>query len=111
MEMSATAAVKRQKVSNKQTPAWGTQMFEQMVENSPLNVMCVDRDLKLTYINPASKRTVKTIEHLLPVKVDQMLGQSIDIFHKDPARVRALLSSPANLPHRARITLGSEILE
>ncbi len=40
-----------------------------------------------------------------------MVGQSIDIFHKDPGRIRALLADPANLPHKARIAMGEETLE
>ena len=39
------------------------------------------------------------------------LGQTIDIFHKNPAHQRQLLPDPKNLPHRARITIGGEILD
>ena len=82
-----------------------------MMENAPTNVIFADRDLKIQYMNPASIRTLKTIEHLLPVKVEQIVGQSIDIFHKDPAHQRKLLSSEKNLPHHARISLGPEKLD
>jgi methyl-accepting chemotaxis protein len=82
-----------------------------MVDKSPINVMFADRDLKIQYLNPASIKTLKTIEHLLPVRVDQMIGQCIDIFHKDPSHQRKMLASDANLPHRTRITVGSEKLD
>lgn len=72
-----------------------------MVEQLPINVMFADRDLKIRYINPASVKTLKQVEHLLPVKADQMLGQCIDIFHKRPEMQRRLLGDPNNLPHRA----------
>jgi len=82
-----------------------------MMENAPTNVMFADRELKIQYLNPASIRTLKTIEHLLPVKVEQMIGQAIDIFHKDPAHQRRLLSSDKNLPRQARIEVGPEKLD
>ncbi|MBI3646375.1 MAG: PAS domain S-box protein [Acidobacteriales bacterium] len=85
-------------------------MFQQMVENSPINVMRADADFIIRYMNAASKRTLSTLAHLLPCKVDDVLGSSIDIFHKNPAHPRRLLSDPKNLPHQANIQLGPETL-
>lgn len=83
-----------------------------MMENAPVNVLYADKDsFEITYINPASVKTLKTIEQHLPVKVDQLMGQCIDIFHKNPAHQRKILSDPANLPHRANIHVGPEILD
>ena len=82
-----------------------------MVENAPINIMLADRDLNIQYLNAASIRTLKSIEHLLQVRVDQIIGKPIDIFHKDPQRVRRLLASDKNLPHKARIDLGTEKLD
>jgi methyl-accepting chemotaxis protein len=82
-----------------------------MVENAPINMMVADRDLRIQYLNPASIETLRRVEHLLPVKVDQIKGQSIDIFHKNPERIRRLLSDPKNLPHRATIQLGPEWMD
>jgi methyl-accepting chemotaxis protein len=81
-----------------------------MMENAPINLMCADRDLNIQYLNPASLRTLKGIEQLLPVKADKVLGQNIDIFHKNAAHQRRILSNPKNLPHEAHIQLGSETL-
>ena len=47
----------------------------------------------------------------MPIKADQILGQSIDIFHKRPEHQRKLLSDPSNLPHRASIQVGPETLD
>jgi len=80
-------------------------------DNSPINIMMANTDLVITYVNPASRQTLKSIEHLLPVKVDQILGQSIDIFHKNPAHQRKLLANERNLPHRAIIEVGDEKLD
>ncbi|NOT43824.1 MAG: methyl-accepting chemotaxis protein [Acidobacteria bacterium] len=82
-----------------------------MMENAPINVMFADRDLKLQYLNPASTRTLKKLEEYLPVKADQMLGQTIDIFHKNPDHQRRLLGDPSNLPRTAHIRVGPETLD
>jgi methyl-accepting chemotaxis protein len=82
-----------------------------MMENSPLNVMCTDLDLNMQYMNPASAKTLQTLEQYLPVKVSNMVGQSIDVFHKNPALQRKILSDPKNLPHQAQIQLGPETLD
>lgn len=85
--------------------------LRQMVENAPINIMMADaKDLTITYINAMSKRTLKEIEHLLPVKADEILGQCIDIFHEHPEHQRKLLADPGNLPHTAKISLGDETL-
>jgi methyl-accepting chemotaxis protein len=83
-----------------------------MMENAPVNVIYADKDsFEITYVNPASVTTLKTIEQYLPVSVDNLMGQCIDIFHKNPAHQRKLLSDPKNLPHRTSIQVGPEILD
>jgi len=79
-----------------------------MLENAPTNLLLANEDLEITYVNPASARTLKTIERLLPVSADKVLGSKIDIFHKNPSYQRKLLSNPKNLPHRANIQIGEE---
>lgn len=81
-----------------------------VIENAPINIMVADRDFTITYINPASAKTLRTIEERLPVRVDELVGTSIDAFHADPARVRRLLSDPKNLPHDAQIEVGEDTL-
>ena len=82
-----------------------------IADNSPINIMLADRDLKITYVNEASLRTLKSIEHLLPCKAEEVVGKSIDFFHKDPAMQRRLLPDDRNLPHRATIHLADELLD
>lgn len=79
-----------------------------MIENAPINMMYTDLDLKIQYMNPASEKMMKRLEQYLPVKADQMIGQSIDIFHKHPERQRRMLADPKNLPHQATIMVGPE---
>ncbi len=83
-----------------------------MIDDMPVAVMTVDPiTFEITYFNETSKRTLSQIEGLIPIKANELLGQSIDIFHKHPEHQRRLLSSPENLPHRARINLGPEVLD
>ena len=85
--------------------------IQAMVENSPSNIIYADRELIIRYMNPASINTLRSLEQHLPIKVGQMLGHSIDVFHKDPAHQHRLLANDKNLPHHAKIKLGPEILE
>ncbi len=82
-----------------------------MVDNSPVNTMFADPDMKIQYLNPASVRTLRTIEKLLPISVDKIIGQSVDIFHKNPSHQRNILSDPKNLPRTAHIQVGTETLD
>ena len=85
--------------------------MRQMVDNMPINVIMADINFIITYMNPASVRTLKTLERFLPVRADEIVGQSIDIFHKRPEHQRQMLSDPRNLPHKANIRLGEDTLE
>ena len=66
----------------------------QMVENAPVNMMCADLDLRIQYMNPGREDAQEAREAHLPMKVDQMLGQTIDMFHKQPEHQRRLLADP-----------------
>ncbi|MCA9061697.1 MAG: PAS domain S-box protein [Planctomycetaceae bacterium] len=81
-----------------------------MVDCASTNIMFADRDLVLRYINPSAVATLEKIRDILPIPPESMLGQSIDIFHKVPERQRKLLSDPRNLPYKADISLGKEML-
>ena len=82
-----------------------------MSDNSPINILRANTDLVIEYVNESSAKTLKTLEHLLPCKVDDLKGQNIDIFHKDPAYQRRILANEKNFPHRAVIDFGGEKLD
>jgi methyl-accepting chemotaxis protein len=85
--------------------------ISQMIDNAPTSMMYTDTDLCIRYMNPASVRLLKRIEKYLPCKVEDMVGQSIDVFHKAPERQRRLLADPKNLPHHAVIQIGPELAD
>ncbi len=83
-----------------------------MVDNMPINVMMADpKTFEINFINQTSAKTLKSIEHLLPIKADQIVGTSIDRFHRNPEHQRRMLSDPRNLPHSTKIKLGAETLQ
>jgi methyl-accepting chemotaxis protein len=82
-----------------------------MLEHSRSNVMFADMEFNITYINPASIKTLKTIEQYLPVNAEEILGKSVDIFHKNPDHQRRILSDPSNLPMDTDIQVGPETLD
>ncbi len=84
----------------------------QMIDQMPVNVMFLDiEDFTITFMNQTSLETLQPLEHLLPCKAEEIVGQSVDIFHKHPEHQRAMLRDPNNLPHRAKIKLGDETLD
>jgi len=85
-----------------------TDVYKAMLENIPVSVMMANRDFIITYVNPASLKRLKEVERYLPVRADQVVGSSIDIFHKNPSYQHRLLADPKNLPHRANIPIGPE---
>jgi methyl-accepting chemotaxis protein len=82
-----------------------------IVHNVPINIMLANTEGKIVYMNPASERTLRSIEHALPIRVDQILGASYDVFHRNPAHQRKLLADPKNLPHEAQINVGEDVLK
>jgi len=83
----------------------------QMIEKAPINIMMATPEGLLIYMNETTKNSLKKIEHALPAKVDKLIGNSIDWFHKNPEIQKKIISDPKNLPHRAQISVGGEILD
>jgi methyl-accepting chemotaxis protein len=82
-----------------------------MMQNAPINMIYADANFDIKYMNPASDETLRTLQQHLPVQVDKIVGGSIDVFHKNPAHQRKIVGDPKNLPHRAEIQVGPEILD
>ncbi|MFE1597535.1 methyl-accepting chemotaxis protein [Methylobacterium sp. ID0610] len=103
MKIGSDITAKRNEVSRLMT----------MIDDMPVAVMTADpqNDFKINYLNDTSRRTLETIEQYLPVKVKDLLGSSIDVFHKNPGHQREMLKDARHLPHRTKIRLGPEVLE
>jgi len=83
-------------------------VHERLATNAPVNLLMTDLDLNITYANRRSIETLKTIEYAMPCKAEKIVGKCIDIFHKNPGRIRKILADPANLPHTATIQIGND---
>ncbi len=85
--------------------------IKQMVDNAPVNMMYADLDLKIRYMNPRAEQTLRRLEQHLPVRVSEIIGGSIDVFHRAPDHQRRMLADPRNLPRTATIHVGPELFE
>jgi methyl-accepting chemotaxis protein len=85
----------------------------QMIEQLPVGVMTAEAsgEFRITYLNTEARQIFDTVKDSISVGVDELVGQTIDVFHADSRRQRDLVANPANLPHRARIKLGPETLD
>ena len=71
---------------------------KQMVEAMPINVMTADlKDFRIDYANKATLDTVRQLEHVMPVKADELIGTCIDIFH-----IRATSAACCPIPRTCR---------
>ncbi|MEZ5352676.1 MAG: PAS domain-containing protein [Bryobacteraceae bacterium] len=84
---------------------------QSMVENAPINMILASPDGTIQYVNPTSVETLRRLESLLPCKATELVGRSVDIFHKHPEHQRRIIGDPKNLPHRATIRLGEDSLD
>ena len=80
-------------------------------EGSSSAMMMIDRDFNVVFVNKATEQLLDEKAHLFremwpSFSTDNIVGTCIDIFHKDPAHQRKMLSDPSNLPYRTDINLG-----
>lgn len=89
-----------------------SEKVKNMVDKMPINVMmCDPKTFKINYANETSIKTLKAVQHLIPIKAEDLVGTCIDVFHKVPAKQRELLANPNNLPYKGKIALGNEWLD
>jgi len=75
----------------------------------PANIIVADPSTGvITYANKAAYALIERLEHLLPIKADQLVGTSMDRFHRDPSHQRAILADPSRLPWTTKIQIGPE---
>jgi methyl-accepting chemotaxis protein len=88
-------------------------MLKQMIQDCSISIMSADvnDNMKINYVNNTSLKMLKAIEEYLPVKADALIGQSIDILHKHPEHQQQMLKDPKNLPHKARVKIGPELMD
>ena len=85
--------------------------MQSAVEGSRTGLMMCDTDMNIVYANPAVVKLLGARRDVLRREFpgfdpDNLVGQSIDQFHKDPAHQRAILQNPSRLPYEARISVA-----
>ncbi|ABC27368.1 Methyl-accepting chemotaxis protein [Hahella chejuensis KCTC 2396] len=84
--------------------------LQQAIETASVGLMVADEEFKITYMNPAVTQALKNAEpeirkRLPQFNADNLIGECIDVFHKNPEHQRRLLTQ-LNKPHDARLQLG-----
>jgi PAS domain-containing protein len=79
------------------------------------NVMMVDENLIITYMNPAVKALMREAEtdlrrELPNFNAQRLVGGSVDQFHKHPEHQRRILRD-LRAPHRAAICVGERVFD
>ncbi|MEM7694769.1 MAG: methyl-accepting chemotaxis protein [Pseudomonadota bacterium] len=82
----------------------------EMIEQLPIPIILANPhdEMRMTYMNKAAETALKRIDDLLPCHVEEMVGQSIDIFHKNPKHQRDIIADPSKLPWSARICVADK---
>ncbi len=81
----------------------------EMMRQMPTNVLLCDQSGTLMYMNETAQKTFLKWENILSLKVSDMIGKTIDIFHKDLQVLQRHISSPRqNLPHAAEFRIGDD---
>ena len=85
--------------------------LESVLDGTMTAMMMVDNDFTITYVNKSTidllSKHQNTLRTIFPgFEADNLVGQSIDQFHKNPAHQRQLLRNPNNLPYRTDIDVG-----
>ncbi len=86
-------------------------LLQRAVEGAQTAMMMINRNLEITYANQKTIELLRANENTLAsiypgFKVDKLIGTNIDIFHRNPAHQRKLLSDPRNLPFDTDIIVG-----
>ena len=81
-----------------------------MLDEMQARVMVADANLDLVYVNNLALRTMRSLEpHLLAafgVSVDDLLGDSIHRFHRDPRAVERTLADLSGFPRDVTFAFG-----
>jgi len=81
------------------------------VDGAMTAMMMVDRELVVTYANKSTTDLLlkhqDTLRTIYPgFSANNLVGQCIDQFHKNPSHQRNVLGDPANLPYQTDIEVG-----
>ncbi|WP_018937057.1 methyl-accepting chemotaxis protein, partial [Thioalkalivibrio sp. ALJ24] len=84
--------------------------FAAAIDGAEAALMMCDEHMNITFANKTLKRMFERHQaifarHFAGFDPHNLVGQSIDRFHENPAHQHAILQNPARLPHEAEIAL------
>jgi methyl-accepting chemotaxis protein len=88
-----------------------SQLYAAILTNTPTPVLYASRDRIVRYLNPAANSVLSSVSAELQCRPDEVIGKSIDVFHRAPAVSGALGSELSVLPQRNQITLGADVFD
>ena len=80
----------------------------------PVAVIIIEpKNFTIIYLNDEAKKTINDIKHVFnfDIDVNNLIGLSIDFFHKNPSFQREILQKHENLPHYAIVSIGGQTLD
>ncbi|MGK5094502.1 methyl-accepting chemotaxis protein [Deltaproteobacteria bacterium TL4] len=82
------------------------------IEGSSGAMMTCDRNLMVTYANPATMKmlaeNIHEFQKAFPgFTLEKFVGSNIDLFHKNPQHQRTILTNPAQLPYKTDVRIGN----
>lgn len=104
----------RQSIVRDRTTIAESLRIKQALNSVSTSVMVADADNNIIYINSALKRMFKSAEKdilkdLPNFSADNLIGQNIDTFHKNPSYQQDLLAT-LNEPHHAKLIVGGHTM-
>ena len=85
------------------------------VESLMANIFIADKAFNIVFMNTCARKSLKRVESSLwevfKVTADDILGESIHRFHRDPEKVEAILNNPSMLPYQTEFEFGDIILK
>ena len=87
------------------------QQLSEMVGNTSVRLIQADTTGTIRYMNPASEKTLRQFQHLVPRRVEEIVGGSLDTLPAPALMPWKLLASPDSLPRREQVNLGPEVLD
>ena len=79
-----------------------------MMQSTPSNIMVADRNLRISYMNPAMERTLRGLGPHLPVPAGELIGQPLDLLYRQQSDLPRIVADPTRLPHQATLLFGNE---
>lgn len=82
-----------------------------MIEGASAYFMTCDNDFRITYLNPSLKKMLSKYESKIKTALpsfstNNLMGVSIDTFHKDPSLQRRVLRDTSNMPYKTEIDVA-----